>query len=213
MSDSREIVAGLDYPSDVLWYAWASGPHRRLVLESADVAPYAFWDPDKLYTRNLVATDSKNYTILLLCWNPGKESPIHDHPCEGCWVKTVRSRPDPRFDPTSCPVYRIRHSYCCLCIGCEFQVQGCVKETVYEQSEKEGGALMAVRETTFHPDELSYIEGMDKTRMGRCLISRQGLWTLPRSYTRAPLYAASCVSLLSSLPCAYRFDGVPQGRQ
>lgn len=53
---------------------------------------YAFWDPSKLYTRNLVATDGKNYTVLLLCWNPGRESPIHDHPCEGCWVKTVSGR-------------------------------------------------------------------------------------------------------------------------
>jgi hypothetical protein len=24
---------------------------------------------------------------MLLCWNPGKCSPIHDHPCRGCWVR------------------------------------------------------------------------------------------------------------------------------
>jgi len=23
---------------------------------------------------------------MLLCWTPGKESPIHDHPCDGCWM-------------------------------------------------------------------------------------------------------------------------------
>lgn len=74
------------------------------MLESADVAPYAFWDPDKLYTRNLMASDGKNFTILLLCWNPGKESPIHDHPCEGCWVKTVSSRP---ADASPLPAARI----------------------------------------------------------------------------------------------------------
>lgn len=22
-------------------------------------------------------------------WNPGKYSPIHDHPCDGCWVKVI----------------------------------------------------------------------------------------------------------------------------
>ena len=22
-----------------------------------------------------------------MCWNPGKESPIHDHPCDGCWMR------------------------------------------------------------------------------------------------------------------------------
>lgn len=45
---------------------------RRLELRREDWSPYAFWDPDKLYTRNLVATDGKTFTLLLLCWNPGK---------------------------------------------------------------------------------------------------------------------------------------------
>jgi predicted metal-dependent enzyme (double-stranded beta helix superfamily) len=50
---------------------------------------YAFFDPLKPYTRNLVATDNKTFTLLLLCWTPGKESPIHDHPCDGCWVQVL----------------------------------------------------------------------------------------------------------------------------
>jgi len=37
-----------------------------------------------------VATDGKNYTILLLCWNVGKESKVHDHPCDGCFIRTLR---------------------------------------------------------------------------------------------------------------------------
>ena len=64
--------------------------HSRLELRREEWEPYAFWDSDKLYTRNLVATDNKTFTLLLLCWNPGKESPIHDHPCEGCWVKSIQ---------------------------------------------------------------------------------------------------------------------------
>jgi hypothetical protein len=31
----------------------------------------------------LIATDDETFTLLLLCWNPSKESPIHDHP----WVR------------------------------------------------------------------------------------------------------------------------------
>ena len=27
---------------------------------------------------------------MLLCWNAGKFSPIHDHPCDGCWVKVMQ---------------------------------------------------------------------------------------------------------------------------
>lgn len=27
---------------------------------------------------------------MLLCWNRGKYSPIHDHPSDGCWVKVIQ---------------------------------------------------------------------------------------------------------------------------
>jgi hypothetical protein len=40
--------------------------------------------------RNLIATDNETFTLMLLCWTPGKESPIHDHPCEGCWMRVVQ---------------------------------------------------------------------------------------------------------------------------
>lgn len=45
------------------------------------------FDEHKCYTRNLIATDHETFTLLLLCWNGGKASPIHDHPCRGCWMR------------------------------------------------------------------------------------------------------------------------------
>lgn len=36
-------------------------------------------------------TIHKTFTLLLLCWNPGKESPIHDHPCDGCVCQHERA--------------------------------------------------------------------------------------------------------------------------
>lgn len=54
-----------------------------------DLARYMHFDPERNYTRNLISTDNETYTLLALCWNPGRESPIHDHPCEGCWMKVV----------------------------------------------------------------------------------------------------------------------------
>jgi hypothetical protein len=45
---------------------------HALKLRREEWGPFAFWDPEKLYTRNLVATDGKTFTLLLLCWNPGK---------------------------------------------------------------------------------------------------------------------------------------------
>lgn len=38
--------------------------------------------------RNLIARDDK-FAMLLLCWNGQKESPVHDHPGHGCWMRVV----------------------------------------------------------------------------------------------------------------------------
>jgi len=60
---------------------------RRLSLDKDEWDRFAFFDPLKNYTRNLIATDNETYTLLLLCWTPNRESPIHDHPCDGCWLR------------------------------------------------------------------------------------------------------------------------------
>uniref|UniRef100_K3WU36 Cysteine dioxygenase n=1 Tax=Globisporangium ultimum (strain ATCC 200006 / CBS 805.95 / DAOM BR144) TaxID=431595 RepID=K3WU36_GLOUD len=50
---------------------------------------FAYADTSKNYTRNLIATDNETYALILIVWNRGKYSPIHDHPCDGCWVKVI----------------------------------------------------------------------------------------------------------------------------
>lgn len=50
---------------------------------------FALVDPSRNYTRNLISTDHETYALILLVWNPGKCSPIHDHPCDGCWVRVI----------------------------------------------------------------------------------------------------------------------------
>lgn len=61
----------------------------------ADFIRYLHIDPHKSYTRNLIAAN-EHFALMALCWNPEKTSPIHDHPCKGCWMKvlagTVRER-------------------------------------------------------------------------------------------------------------------------
>ena len=59
-------------------------------LNENEIQKYVFIDQDIPYTRNLVFSDQENYTLILMCWNPKKESKIHDHPCDGCFVKTLR---------------------------------------------------------------------------------------------------------------------------
>jgi predicted metal-dependent enzyme (double-stranded beta helix superfamily) len=53
---------------------------------------YAHSDPTKNYSRNLIASDNETFTLLMLVWNPGKASPIHDHPCDGCWVRVCEGK-------------------------------------------------------------------------------------------------------------------------
>eukprot|EP01083_Nonionella_stella_P136801 416434_1 len=63
---------------------------HRLDLTRSEVSQYSHTTPLKNYTRNLVATDNKTFTLLMLCWNPNKSSPIHDHPCNGCWMRVLQ---------------------------------------------------------------------------------------------------------------------------
>lgn len=43
--------------------------------------------PDR-YTRNLVGTNEL-FTMLVLCWDKGQASPIHDHTGSSCWVRLM----------------------------------------------------------------------------------------------------------------------------
>jgi cysteine dioxygenase len=37
-----------------------------------------------------VATDGESYTLLALVWTPARASHVHDHPCDGCWMRVLR---------------------------------------------------------------------------------------------------------------------------
>ncbi len=37
------------------------------------------------YTRNCLARNEK-FELILLCWEPGSKTPLHDHGGEKCWV-------------------------------------------------------------------------------------------------------------------------------
>lgn len=63
---------------------------NRYTGDLKELQRHMFFDPLKNYTRNLIATDNKTYAVMLLCWNKTKFSPIHDHPCDGCWVKVIQ---------------------------------------------------------------------------------------------------------------------------
>jgi cysteine dioxygenase len=62
---------------------------NKINFQPTELSKYVHYDSVIPYTRNLIATDNENYTLLLLCWSPDRESKIHDHPCEGCFVRTL----------------------------------------------------------------------------------------------------------------------------
>lgn len=63
---------------------------RNYDASIGDWKRYALFDEKKHYTRNLISTDRESYTLMLLCWTAAKESPIHDHPCDGCWMRCIQ---------------------------------------------------------------------------------------------------------------------------
>lgn len=62
---------------------------QRVDLTQNETNKYTFFDLEKPYTRNLVASDGKHYSLLILCWGPGKGSKIHNHPCDGCYIRSL----------------------------------------------------------------------------------------------------------------------------
>lgn len=58
-------------------YARSAVDWRELVL----------FDPQR-YTRNLLHR-SAHYELLLLCWEKGQASPIHDHAGQDCWMAVL----------------------------------------------------------------------------------------------------------------------------
>lgn len=55
-----------------------------LDLPLEDIEPFAFWAKEH-YTRNCIVREL-DYELILLCWEPGQETPVHCHGGEECWV-------------------------------------------------------------------------------------------------------------------------------
>lgn len=66
----------------------AIGVSLDLPLE--ELTPYTFWSNES-YTRNCI-TRKPNYELILLCWEPGQETPIHCHGGEECWVYIMEGK-------------------------------------------------------------------------------------------------------------------------
>ncbi|CRG84240.1 cysteine dioxygenase [Talaromyces islandicus] len=62
---------------------------RKYSSNPNDWFRYFYNDYSKNYTRNTIENINRKANILLLVWNPGKGSPIHDHANAHCIMKVL----------------------------------------------------------------------------------------------------------------------------
>ncbi|KAJ5831819.1 hypothetical protein N7474_000130 [Penicillium riverlandense] len=62
---------------------------QKYASQPSDWAKYFYNDTSKNYTRNAIENINRKANILLLVWNPGKGSPIHDHANAHCIMKIL----------------------------------------------------------------------------------------------------------------------------
>ncbi len=92
-------------PAAVSWGEMVALLHKALAGDSADIdhiqailrayksdrddwKRFALFDPHR-YTRNLVDDGNGRFNIMLLCWNEGQASSIHDHAGSHCFMKVL----------------------------------------------------------------------------------------------------------------------------
>ncbi|MDG1332625.1 MAG: cysteine dioxygenase family protein [Crocinitomicaceae bacterium] len=61
---------------------------RSFDIPISEFENFCSWSEDG-YTRNCVF-ENEEFELILLCWEPGQKTPIHDHGGEECWVKAVK---------------------------------------------------------------------------------------------------------------------------
>lgn len=62
------------------------------IIRSMKIPPgvfqeYCSWSNES-YTRNCIV-ENERFELILLCWEKGQITPIHDHGGEECWVKVI----------------------------------------------------------------------------------------------------------------------------
>lgn len=60
---------------------------RSLKVPASAFQTYHSWSKD-CYTRNCIF-ENENFELILLCWEPGQKTAIHDHGGEECWVRVI----------------------------------------------------------------------------------------------------------------------------
>lgn len=60
----------------------------RHAPSASSLAPWVAFDPARYARRRLYRDES--FELLLLCWDRGQATPVHDHDGQRCWMKIVK---------------------------------------------------------------------------------------------------------------------------
>jgi cysteine dioxygenase len=63
------------------------GLMNNIKITKEEVKRYATWN-NKKYTRNLIERTSQ-FELILMCWEPGQQSPIHSYGDEQGWMYVI----------------------------------------------------------------------------------------------------------------------------
>ena len=61
---------------------------RRVDIPREEFERYYSWDDDR-YTRNVLARNEE-FEVLLICWEKGQSSPIHDFNSQEAWIHPIQ---------------------------------------------------------------------------------------------------------------------------
>lgn len=65
---------------------------NSLNINVNEVIKFCNWNKD-FYTRNLIIK-TEAYELMLLCWEIGQNSPVHNHQNQDCWMYVVQGNID-----------------------------------------------------------------------------------------------------------------------
>ena len=89
-----EFIKTVDELIEVLENSTTEGNYLRTMqsinIPISEFEKYYTWNPDA-YTRNcLLKTD--HFELLLICYEKGQETPIHDFDSQQAWINTVQGK-------------------------------------------------------------------------------------------------------------------------
>lgn len=84
-AELTDILAKL-FESDVVDCEQVRAALCAYQSNATDWDDFALWD-DHTYTRNLIDEGNGKYNLMLICWNNGQASSIHNHAGSHCFMK------------------------------------------------------------------------------------------------------------------------------